>query len=121
MREFFTNLRDSIIPPYCYAKACLGKSKTEIKCRYKKAHFAELPNGLHSRFEFRICRSTITCDIEHGVCLSATLVPDKGEHYITYRLNARASQIETTELREKPNCPRSVEALEVEARAKHEK
>lgn len=120
MKNWFINLRDSIVPPYCYAKACIGKSKTEIKSRYKKAEFAELPNGLHPRFEFRIFRSTITCDIKHGVCLSATLVPDNGENYITYRLNEKAAKIEKIEVQEIPPSPRNVGYLGDEARGRYE-
>lgn len=119
MKNWFTTLRDSIIPPYCYAKACIGRSKTEIRCLYKKADFAELPDGLHCRFEFRICRSTITCDIRHGVCVSATLVPDKGAKYITYHSSGESDQSKIIEVRGNPSCP-SVETLGVQARAGHE-
>lgn len=114
MKNLFTHIRDYIIPPYCYAKACIGKSKTEIKGRYKKADFVELPDGMHSNFEFRILHCTITCMLRHGVCVSATIVPDKGNKYITYK-EKETDQAQIFEAHE-----RSVEFLGVEARAKHE-
>lgn len=119
MKNWFISLRDNIIPPYCYAKACVGKSKTELRSRYKKAHFVELPDGLHSNFEFRVFGSTITCEIKHGLCISATVMPDKGMNFVTYLIDLyplkEADQAPTLEARGNPSCRESVEA-----RALHE-